>query len=54
MKNRIFLMLSAAVFLFLPAWGMAAEEEPHPEIALTDYDGNEISPEGFRWSWETG
>ena len=43
MKNRIFLILSAVVFLFLPGLCMAAEEEPHPEIALIDYDGNEIA-----------
>lgn len=43
MKNGIFLMLSVFIFLFAPGWCMAAEEEPHPEFALMDYDGNEIS-----------
>ena len=43
MKKRIFFMLSVCVFLFPPGLCVAAEEEPHPEIALMDYDGNEIS-----------
>ena len=43
MKNIVFIMLSFCVFLFAPGLCMAAEEEPHPEITLIDYDGNEIS-----------
>ena len=43
MKKRIFVMLSFFVFLFPPGLCMSAEEEPHPEITLIDYDGNEIS-----------
>ena len=42
-EKIIFFMLSVFVFLFAPGLCMAAEEEPHPEIALMDYDGNEIS-----------
>ncbi|MGD8256529.1 MAG: hypothetical protein PVG08_08610 [Desulfobacterales bacterium] len=45
MKKRIFFMLPVFVFLFAPGLGRAAEEEPHPEITLIDYDGNEISLE---------
>jgi len=45
MKKRIFFMLSVFVFLFAPGLCRAAEEEPHPEITLVDYDGNEISPD---------
>jgi hypothetical protein len=43
MKKIIFFMLSVVVFLFAPGLCVAVEEEPHPEIALMDYDGNEIS-----------
>ena len=43
MKKRIFFMLSVFVFLFAPGLCVAAEAEPHPEITLIDYDGNEIS-----------
>mgnify|MGYP001815394163 FL=1 len=43
MKKGIFFMLSALVVLLSPGLGRAAEEEPHPEITLIDYDGNEIS-----------
>ena len=43
MKKRIFFILSVFVFLFAPGLCVAAEEEPHPEITLIDYDGNEIS-----------
>ena len=43
MKKRIFLMLFFCVFLFPPGLYAAAEEEPHPEITLIDYDGNAIS-----------
>jgi hypothetical protein len=38
-------MLSVCVFLFPLGLCIAAEEEPHPEITLIDYDGNEISPD---------
>jgi hypothetical protein len=43
MKNSIFIMLSVCVFLFPLGLCIAAEEEPHPEVMLIDYDGNEIS-----------
>jgi hypothetical protein len=43
MKKRIFFMLSVFVFFLAPGLCRAAEEEPHPEITLIDYDGNEIS-----------
>ena len=43
MKKNTFIMLSVFIFLFTPGLCMAAEEEPHPEIVLMDYDGNEIS-----------
>ena len=43
--KRIFFMLFGFVFLFAPGLCVAAEEEPHPEITLIDYDGNEISLE---------
>ena len=43
MKKIIFIMLSVFIFLFTPGLCRAAEEEPHPEITLMDYDGNEIS-----------
>ena len=43
MKNSIFIMLFVCVFLFPLGLCIAAEEEPHPEITLIDYDGNEIS-----------
>ena len=42
MKKIISYMLSALVVLLYPALCMA-QEEPHPEITLIDYDGNEIS-----------
>jgi len=40
MKKSIISMLSAWVVLLAPGLCRAAEDEPHPEIALTDYDGN--------------
>ena len=43
MKNSIISILSALVVLLSPGWCHTAEEEPHPEITLIDYDGNEIS-----------
>ena len=43
MKNSIISILSALVVLLAPGFCRAAEEEPHPEIMLIDYDGNEIS-----------
>ena len=43
MKKSIFFMLSALVILLTPGLCRAAAEEPHPEIPLIDYDGNEIS-----------
>jgi len=43
MKKSILFMLSVFVFLFTSDLARAAEEEPHPEITLMDYDGNEIS-----------
>jgi hypothetical protein len=46
MKKRIFFMLSVFVFFLAPGLCRAAEEEPHPEITLIDYGGNEISLEG--------
>jgi len=45
MKKIISCMLPALVVLLSPALCMAAEEEPHPQITLMDYDGNEISLE---------
>ena len=45
MKKRFFFPLSVFVILFLPGLCRAAEKEPHPEITLIDYDGNEISLE---------
>ena len=43
MKLSIFFMVSALVVFLSPGLCRAAEEEPHPEIPLIDYDGNEIS-----------
>jgi len=43
MKKSIFSLMSALVVLLSPGLCRAAEEEPHPEITLMDYDGNEIS-----------
>ena len=43
MMKNFFFILSVFVFLFAPGLCVAAEEEPHPEITLIDYDGNEIS-----------
>jgi hypothetical protein len=43
MKKRFFFTLSVFVILFPLGLCRAAEEEPHPEITLIDYDGNEIS-----------
>ncbi|MBW2610894.1 MAG: hypothetical protein JRE12_00825 [Deltaproteobacteria bacterium] len=43
MKKNIFLMLSVFIFLSIPGLCRAAEKEPHPEITLMDYEGNEIS-----------
>jgi hypothetical protein len=45
MKKRIFFMLSALVALLSPGLERASVDEPHPEITLIDYDGNEISLE---------
>jgi hypothetical protein len=45
MKKCIFFMLSALVALLSPGLQRASVEEPHPEITLIDYDGNEISLE---------
>jgi hypothetical protein len=45
MKKSIFFMLSALVALLSPGLERASVEEPHPEITLIDYDGNEISLE---------
>jgi len=42
MKTSIFFMLSALVVILAPGLCGSATEEPHPEIALIDYDGNEI------------
>ena len=52
-EKKYFFMLSALVVLLAPGFCSAAEEEPHPEIALIDYDGNKISLKEFRWSLET-
>jgi hypothetical protein len=43
MKKSILFILSALVVLLCPGFCRAAEEEPHPEITLIDYAGNEIS-----------
>ena len=43
MKKSVFFMLSALVVLLASGFCRAAEEEPHQEITLIDYDGNEIS-----------
>jgi len=43
MKKRIFFMLSVFVFLLAPGLCRTVEKEPHLEIILMDYDGNEIS-----------
>ena len=43
MKKRFFFMLSVFVFLLAAGLCRAVEKEPHPEIMLIDYDGNEIS-----------
>jgi len=40
MKKSIFSLMSALVVLLSPGLCRAAEEEPHPEITLMDYDGN--------------
>jgi hypothetical protein len=45
MKKSYFFMLCACVVLLAPGFGRTVEEEPHPEIALIDYGGNEISLE---------
>ena len=45
MKKSIFFMLSALITLLSPGLERASVEEPHPEITLIDYDGNEISLE---------
>ena len=36
-------MLSVFVLFLAPGLCVATEGEPHPEITLMDYDGNEIS-----------
>ena len=43
MKKSILFILSALIVLIAPGLCRAAQEEPHPEITLIDYDGNEIS-----------
>jgi len=43
MKTSILFILSLFIFIFAPGLCRAAEEEPHPEITLMDYNSNEIS-----------
>ena len=43
MKKSILFILSALIVLIAPGLCRAAQDKPHPEITLIDYDGNEIS-----------
>jgi hypothetical protein len=45
MGKRFLCVMSVLVVIFAPDLHEATEGEPHPEIILIDYDGNEITLE---------